>query len=147
MHVYFKRGKITVQLKQIIVLRVILCLLSHCKRKNRKCLKNGRAAPQQSSSCTQLLPDNCILLTIEIQRQGQKRCPKRKMLRDKHKTEDKKNILQMNKQFQTKLKCYTTLSLRQFYSMLFKNTVATLSTSQHPTQKEVNQGVLSHMNV
>lgn len=53
----------------------------------------------------------------------------------------------MNKQFQTKLKCYTTLSLRQFYSMLFKNTVATLSTSQHPTQKEVNQGVLSHMNV
>lgn len=55
----------------------------------------------------------------------------------------------MNKQFQTKLKCYTTfsLSLRQFYSVLFKNTIATLSTSQHPTQKEVNQGILYRMNV
>lgn len=55
----------------------------------------------------------------------------------------------MSKQFQTKLKCYTTfsLSLRQFYSVLFKNTIATLSTSQHPTQKEVNQGILSRMNV
>lgn len=53
MLVYSKCGKITIEFNETVVLRVILCLLSHCKRKKtRKYLENGRLAPQQSSSRT-----------------------------------------------------------------------------------------------
>lgn len=56
----------------------------------------------------------------------------------------------MNKQFQTKLKCVLN-NFSFFYGTIQKQysrtIIAMLSKSQHPIQKEVRQGIWSHMKV